>query len=65
MLELSLRIEKKLNACVNILSELVKLIFMTVYEPLYEPFQTKAFIEPELSNVNPALMNMSLTLEII
>ena len=31
----------------------------------YEPFQTKAFIELELSNFNPALMNMSLTLEII
>ena len=31
----------------------------------YEPFQTKAFIEPELYNFNPALLNMSLTLEII
>ena len=31
----------------------------------YEPFQTKAFIEPELYNFNPALMNMALTLEII
>ena len=31
----------------------------------YEPFQTKAFIEPELSNFNPALMNIPLTLEII
>ena len=31
----------------------------------YEPFQTKAFIEPEVSNFNPALMNMSLILEII
>ena len=25
----------------------------------YEPFQTKVFIEPELSNFNPALMNIS------
>ena len=31
----------------------------------YKPFQTKAFIEQELSNFNPALMNISLTLEII
>ena len=30
----------------------------------YEPFQTKAFIEPELSNFSPALLNRSLTLEI-
>ena len=30
----------------------------------YEPFQTKAFIEPELSNFNPALMNISLTSKI-
>ena len=29
------------------------------------PFQTKGFIEPGLSNFNPALMNTSLTLEII
>ena len=40
---------------------------INVYDPRkYEPFQTKAFIEPELPNViYPALMNMSLTLEII
>ena len=31
----------------------------------YEPFQTKAFIEQEFSSFNPALMNISLTLEII
>ena len=31
----------------------------------YDPFQTKAVIEPELSNFNPALMSMSLTLKII
>ena len=31
----------------------------------YKPFQRKAFIEPELSNFNPASMNISLTLEII
>ena len=31
----------------------------------YEPFQTKAFTEPELSNFNPALMNISLTSKII
>ena len=30
-----------------------------------EPFQTKASIEPKLSNFNLALMNVSLTLEII
>ena len=39
---------------------------LTLYDRRkYEPFQTKAFIEPELFNFNPALMNMSLTLEII
>ena len=26
----------------------------------YDPFQMKAFIEPQLSNFNPALMNMIL-----
>ena len=31
----------------------------------YDPFQTKASIEPKSSNFNPALMNVSLTLEII
>ena len=31
----------------------------------YESFQTKAFIEPELSNFNQALMYVPLTLEII
>ena len=31
----------------------------------YDPFQTKASIEPKLSNFNPALMSVSLTLEII
>ena len=39
---------------------------LILYDPRrYEPYQTKAFIEPELSNFNQALMNMSLTLEII
>ena len=31
----------------------------------YEPCQMKAFIEPDFFNFNQALMNMSLTLEII
>ena len=39
---------------------------LTLYDGgKYELFQIKAFIEPELSNFNPALMNMSLGLEII
>ena len=63
MLELSLKIEKLTPVWIYFQSELVKL---TLYDRgKYELFQTKAFIEPELSNFNPALMNMSLGLEII
>ena len=47
----------------NIFCELVKL--MLYDRRKYEPFETKAFIEPKLSNFNPTLMNMSLTLEIL
>ena len=57
MLELSLRIEKKFNICMNIFR--VSFVKLILYDHRkYEPFQTKAFIEQKLINFNPALINI-------